>query len=51
MPYIIRKVGRKYKVVNKRTKRVIGTHATKDKAEKQINLLHAIDHGWKPKKQ
>jgi hypothetical protein len=31
-----------------------GTHAkgtTKDKAEKQVRLLNAIDHGYKPKKR
>jgi len=46
MPYIIRKVYKKdcYKVMNKETKKVHAKCTTKEKAQKQLRLLHAIDH-------
>jgi hypothetical protein len=45
MPYSIRKVNKKtcYRVVNKRTKRVLAKCTTMKKAKKQIRLLTAID--------
>ena len=51
MPYKIQKLSNgKYKVVNKETGSVKARETTKTKAEKQIRLLNAIDHGFKPKK-
>ena len=48
MPYGIRKSGNKFKVVNKNTGNVKGTHNTRSSAEKQRRLLEGIKHGWKP---
>ena len=48
MPYGIRESGGKFKVVNKETSKVKGTHSSRAKAQKQINLLMGIEHGWKP---
>lgn len=53
MPYEIRKSGENYEVINKETQEVKATHEppdAKDKAEKQVRLLNAIenDPGWEP---
>jgi len=48
MPYKIRPSGNKWKVVNTETKKVKGTHATRAKAQRQVNLLRGVEHGWKP---
>ena len=48
MPYAIEKRGSKFVVVNKETGDVKGRHATKEKAQSQMNLLQGIEHGWKP---
>ena len=48
MPYAVRKSNNKYKVVNKDTGKVKGTHASKAKAQKQVNLLRGVEAGWKP---
>jgi hypothetical protein len=40
MPYAVRKSGEKYKVVNKNTGRVYGTHDSQEKADKQLAALH-----------
>jgi len=48
MPYAIRKSGEKFKVVNKETGDVKGTHESKAKAQRQVNLLRGIKHGWVP---
>lgn len=47
MPYAIRKKGSKYQVVTKTTGKSHGA-TTKAKAQKQENLLRAVEHGWKP---
>jgi hypothetical protein len=44
MPYGIRKSGDKFKVVNKETGRVFGTHSTKEKAKKQLAALYIHAH-------
>lgn len=52
MPYEIRPVtGDGYEVVNKNTGEVKAKHATKEDAERQVRLLHAIenDPNWEPK--
>lgn len=51
MPYEIRPSGEDYEVVNTETKEVKATHKppdAKDKAERQVRLLEAIEHdpGW-----
>ena len=48
MPYSIRKSDDKFKVVNKETGKVKGTHASRAKAQKQVNLLRGVEHGWVP---
>ena len=48
MPYAIKKEGSKFKVINKQTGKVHGTHPSKAKALSQMRLLEGIDHGWKP---
>jgi hypothetical protein len=49
MPYSIRKVRNKncYKVKNKKTGKVHAKCSTKQNAERQVRLLHAIDHNPK----
>jgi hypothetical protein len=53
MPYAIRKVDgtENYEVINEETKEVKAVHEppdAKEKAEKQVDLLHAVenDPGW-----
>ncbi len=48
MPYDIHKQGNKWIVRNKETGHVKGTHDSKVKAIRQINLLRGVEHGWKP---
>ncbi len=50
MPYKIKKVKNKWKVVNKETGRVAGTHSSKAKATSQMRLLYGIEGGLKPHK-
>ena len=50
MPYKVLKRGNKFVTVNKITGDVKGTHATRDKAEKQRRLLEMIKHGGTPRK-
>ncbi len=48
MPATIKKVGDKFQV---RTPNGIhAKHTTKAKAEAQVRLLNAIDHGFKPRR-
>ena len=52
MPYEIKAVsGNGYEVINSDTKEVKAKHATKEDAERQVRLLHAIenDPNWEPK--
>lgn len=53
MPYEIRQDGENYEVINSDTKEVKAVHHppdAKEKAEKQVNLLHAVenDPNWEP---
>jgi hypothetical protein len=48
MPYVVRKRGTRYAVVNKATGKTKGTHASKAAAQRQVNLLRGVEHGWKP---
>lgn len=48
MPYAIRKRGKKFVVINEDTGDVKGRHSTEGKAQRQVNLLRGIEHGWKP---
>jgi hypothetical protein len=49
MPYKIEQEGSEYRVVNADTGKVHAKHTDKEKAEAQVRLLHAIEHGWRPK--
>jgi hypothetical protein len=48
MPYKVEKNGDGYKVVNAHTGVVRAKHTTKEKADAQVKLLHAIEHGYRP---
>jgi hypothetical protein len=50
MPYTIRKMPNRncYRVRNLDTGRVMSDCTSRAKAEAQVRLLHAIDHGYKP---
>lgn len=48
MPYKIEKRGKKYAVINMDTGMMKGMHSSRMKAQKQMNLMRAIEHGWKP---
>lgn len=48
MPHAIEKRGEKWVVLNTETKDVKGRHDSKVKAQRQINLLRAVEHGWEP---
>jgi hypothetical protein len=54
MPYIIRKVRNQdcYQLKNKISGKIHSKCTTKDKANKQLRLLNAIEYGhWKPNKK
>lgn len=48
MPYAVQKRGEKWVVINTETKDVKGTHDSEIKAQRQINLLRAVEEGWEP---
>lgn len=52
MPYAVRQEGENYVVVNTATGDVKATHTppdAKDKAERQLRLLEAVEHGFQEK--
>jgi hypothetical protein len=50
MPYSLKKISaRRYSVVNKKTGAIHAKRTTLKKAQSQIRLLNAIDHGYVPK--
>lgn len=52
MPYSVRQEGENYVVVNTDTGEVKATHTppdAKDKAERQLRLLEAVEHGFQEK--
>lgn len=54
MPYEIRQSGDNYEVINSETHEVKAVHEppeAKEKAERQVNLLHAVENDpeWEPK--
>lgn len=53
MPYQIQKVrqGKYVKVINKKTGHILAKRTSVKKAKKQIRLLNAIDHGFKPRRK
>jgi hypothetical protein len=50
MPYKLKKIGGKYEVMNLDSGKKHGK-TSKKKAESQLRLLRAIDHGFVPKKK
>ena len=49
MPYAIRALPTgQYEVVNRESRQVKAKHTTKAKAEAQVRLLNAIEHGFTP---
>ena len=51
MPYSVNKQGKKWTVRNTETGDVKGTHATREKAVKQMRLLYMVKHGGTPRKK
>ena len=52
MPYKIRQDGEDFLVINSETDEVKARHTppeAKEKAEKQVTLLHGLEHGMEPK--
>lgn len=39
MPYLIKKINNKYKLILKDSNKVLGIHDTKEKAQKQISAI------------
>jgi hypothetical protein len=50
MPYKLKKIGGKYEVMNLDSGKKHGK-TSKKKAESQLRLLRAIEHGFVPKKR
>jgi hypothetical protein len=52
MPYTIRKVRNKncYQLKNSITGKVFSKCTSIESAKKQLRLLNAVEHGWKPNK-
>jgi hypothetical protein len=50
MPYIIKRNGNKFSVINAQTGRIHAYSTTKANAIKQIHLLQGVEHGMTPKK-
>jgi len=53
MPVTVRKGSgsRPYKIVEKKTGKVVGTSTTKAKAQSAANARNAARHGWTPTKK
>jgi len=49
MPYSVRKLGSKWITYNSDTGETKGTHATREKAMKQMRLLYMVKHGETPR--
>lgn len=48
MPHKIRERKGKVQVVNTRTGHIKAKDTTKTKAQRQVNLLRGVKHGWEP---
>lgn len=48
VPYEVRSNGSAFEVINRDTGKVKAKHTSKEEADRQVKLLHAIEHGWKP---
>ena len=49
MPYkMVKKSARRYSVINSKNGKVYAKKTTLKNAKRQIRLLNAIDHGFKP---
>lgn len=51
MPYNVRKSGKKYAIVNKKTGKTVGKSTSKKKAQSSVRARLAGEHGWKPAKK
>lgn len=51
MPYDIQKVGSKFRVMNLESGSPTAKRTSKTKAEAQIRLLRAIEHGYVPRQK
>lgn len=50
MPYRIVRKGEHYEVRNAQTGELHARHTSREKAERQVRLLRAIDHGYRPRR-
>lgn len=50
MPYKLKEIGGRYEVMNVESGKTHGK-TSKKKAESQMRLLRAIEHGFKPKRR
>lgn len=50
MPYTVKKVGSKWKIINKNTGKTVGTSNSKAKADASVRARLAGEHGWKKSK-
>ena len=51
MPYAVNHLADgHYRVMNTATRKVHSKHTTKEKAEAQMRLLNAVEHGFVPRK-
>lgn len=48
MPYEVAREGKEFVVRNRATGKVKGKHASRAEAQRQMNLLLGIEHGFKP---
>lgn len=48
MPYVVRQDGDKWCVFNSETDDKKACHDTREEAERQVKLLHGLEHGMEP---
>jgi hypothetical protein len=44
-------MGNKWVVVKADTGEKVAEHDSEERAKRQVNLLRAVEHGWKPRKK
>jgi hypothetical protein len=47
MPWTVRKVGNKFKIIKKTTGEVVGTSDTREKAQASVRARYAAEAGYK----
>ena len=49
MPYLVKRSGSKWQIVNKVTGKVVGTSTSKEKANASVRARYAAEHGPRKK--